>query len=111
MVENKKRAYQPVQLITAEIGKRRKVSVLDDLLLNSGDEELKGITDPVARLDLLRKALSLHKGERVKGKQILLVDDLFRSGSTLNVATDILLTEGGAARVCVLTMTKTRSNR
>lgn len=108
---NKKRAYQPVQLITAELGKRRKVSVLDDLLLNSGDEELKGITDPVARLELLRKSLSLHEGERVKGKKVLLVDDLFRSGATLNVATEILVTQGGAGRVCVLTMTKTRSNR
>lgn len=108
---NKDRKHQPVQLIAAELGKRREVAVLDDLIANSGDAELKGITDPVARLDLLRKALSLSKGERVKGKQVLLIDDLFRSGSTLQIATDILLNEAGAARVCVLTMTKTRSNR
>ncbi|MEL7042511.1 MAG: phosphoribosyltransferase family protein [Pseudomonadota bacterium] len=108
---NKERKHQPVQLIAAELGKRREVAVLDDLVANSGDAELKGVTDPVARLDLLRKALSLNEGERVKDKQVLLIDDLYRSGSTLQVATDILLNEAGAARVCVLTMTKTRSNR
>ena len=108
---NKDRKHQPVQLISAELGKRRKVVVLDDLIANTGGAELKGITDSVARLDLLRKALSLNKGERVKDKQVLLIDDLFRSGSTLQVATDMLLTEAGAARVCVLTMTMTRRNR
>ena len=43
--------------------------------------------------------------------KILLVDDLYRSGTTLRVATDLLKTTGKAEKVSVLTMTKTRSNR
>lgn len=108
---NKKRPFQPVELIAEALGQKRKVSVLTDLLDNSGDEELKGVTDPVARNEMLQKALQLKDGNRVTGKKVLLVDDLYRSGSTLRIATDLLYIEGKAANVCVLTMTKTRSNR
>jgi predicted amidophosphoribosyltransferase len=108
---NKNRAYQPVPLIAEALGVRRNVPVLADLLQNSGTEELKSITDPVARLELLKAAITISGPNRVAGKKVLLIDDLYRSGSTLNVATDIIMSQGKAERVCVLTMTKTRSSR
>lgn len=108
---NKNRPFQPVELIAIGLGQRRKVTVLKDLLENSGDEELKGITDPVARNELLEAALKLSMPERVNGAKVLLVDDLFRSGSTLTVATKLLKDVGSAEKVSVFTMTKTRSNR
>lgn len=108
---NKQRKIQPVEVIAATLGKKRGVPVLTDALSNSGDSELKGVTDPVARNEMLVKALSLSGKERFEGKRVLLLDDLYRSGSTLRVATDLLYTEGNAAEVYVLTMTKTRSNR
>jgi len=42
----------------------------------------------------------------VKGKRILLVDDLFDSGTTLDEITRLLL-KHGAAHVNVLTLTRT----
>lgn len=106
----KKRPYQPVELIALALGEQRGVGVLNDLLTNEGDEELKGVTDPVARDEMLEKALSLSGPERVAGKKVILVDDLYRSGATLRIATDLLYREGKAEAVSVLTMTKTRSN-
>ena len=44
----------------------------------------------------------------ISGKNVLLLDDLYRSGATLTVATEVLL-EAGAKSVVVLTLTKTRS--
>ena len=108
---NKKRQFQPVELIAQALGERRGVEVLKDLLVNEGDDELKGITDSVARDELLRKAIKLVGKTSVTGKHVLFVDDLYRSGSTLWVATDLLYGEGEAEAVSVLTMTKTRSNR
>jgi predicted amidophosphoribosyltransferase len=107
----KNRPVKPVELITAALGKRRGVPVVADALVNSGSEELKGITDPVARNELLEAALQLRPTAIFEGKRVLLVDDLYRSGATLRVATDILYRQGKAAQVSVLTMTKTRSNR
>jgi predicted amidophosphoribosyltransferase len=108
---NKNRPIKVVELIALALGKRRKVTVVTDALINDGSEELKGITDPVARNELLEKALKLKQADLFKGKRVLLVDDLYRSGSTLHVATDLLYKKGKAAQVSVLTMTKTRSNR
>lgn len=109
---NKKRPIKPVELIAEALGKKRHVTVVSEALTNDGDEELKGITDPVARNDLLKAALKLNAADKkFEGKKLLLVDDLYRSGSTLQVATDLFYKEGKAAQVSVLTMTKTRSNR
>lgn len=43
-------------------------------------------------------------------KRVLLFDDLYRSGSTLNAITDVLLQAGQATSVSVLTLTRTRSH-
>ena len=48
---------------------------------------------------------------RTTGKNVLLFDDLFRSGATLNAITGLLLRQGQAASVRVLTITRTRSNQ
>jgi predicted amidophosphoribosyltransferase len=83
-----------------------------DALSNNGTDELKGITDPIARNELLEQAIRLNEPkDRFKGKKILLVDDLYRSGSTLRVATNLLYKQGNADQVSVLTLTKTRSSR
>lgn len=109
---NKKRPIKPVELIAEALGKKRGVAVVSDALTNDGDEELKGITDPVERTELLSAALKLNTGnKRFEGKKILLVDDLYRSGTTLQVATELFYKEGKAEQVSALTMTKTRSNR
>jgi predicted amidophosphoribosyltransferase len=109
---NKTRPIKPVELIAVALGKKRGVTVVTDALINEGNEELKGITDPVARIELLKEAMKLGAvGNKFQGKRILLVDDLFRSGSTLSVVTDLLYKKGKADGVWVLTMTKTRSNR
>jgi competence protein ComFC len=108
---NRNRSVQPVELITEALGKRRGVPVLKEFLRNSGDEELKSITDPVARDELLQKALEIVGKENISDKKVLLVDDLYRSGSTLRIATDLLYNKAHVGVVSVLTMTKTRANR
>jgi competence protein ComFC len=109
---NKARPFQPVELITQELGKRRGVKVLIDLFINNGDQETKGISDPVERLARLQAAFHLtDRAKDIAGKSVLLVDDLYRSGSTLEVLTDLLYEHGKVQKVSVLTMTKTKSNR
>ena len=105
------RPYQPVEMIAVALGDRRGVKVLKEALINDGNKELKEIADPVARDEMLQNALKLSGNDNVAGKKVLLVDDLYRSGSTLRITTDLLYREGKAKSISVLTMTKTRSNR
>ena len=60
------------------------------------------------RLRLLDGA---HKVEAsvVKGQKILLFDDLYRSGATMNAITAALYDEGAVADVFALVLTRTRS--
>lgn len=47
----------------------------------------------------------------VAGKSVLLFDDLYRSGATMNAIAALLLDTGKAAKVIALTLTKTRSRQ
>jgi competence protein ComFC len=59
------------------------------------------------RIKLLEGAFQVD-ADAVRGKRILLVDDLYRSGATATVIAQALLS-GGAATVHMLAMTKTRT--
>lgn len=106
------RAFQPVKEIALALGKQRGVEVITNCLAKvSGGPQLKNVEDPEERERLLRESMHILGTVPLNGKNVLLIDDLFRSGATLRAATSLLLKEIGEGKVCVLTMTKTRSNR
>lgn len=109
---NRSRTFQPVNEIARELGKRVNVEVLDNILeKQGGGQELKNVEGFDERKNILEQTLVLMNNYDLSGKNVLLIDDLYRSGSTLTVATDILYQQAHAATVSVLTMTKTRSKR
>lgn len=109
---NKNRAVQPVPEIAQELGTRLNIPVLGDLLKKKeGGEELKNVEGPEERKKLLEANLYFEDTADIEDKKVLLLDDLYRSGATLSVATDLLRKEGKAKNVFALTMTKTRSRR
>ena len=108
---NKYRAYQPVNLIATELGQRCNVVVYLDALEKIGGHQLKEIDDAEKRAKELHNTMSFSNKYDLTNKKNLLIDDLFRSGATLSVATQLLFEKAKAKSVYVLTMTKTRSNR
>jgi competence protein ComFC len=108
---NLKRKHQPVFLVATELGKRLNIPVYTDYLIKNTTVELKSVTDPTKRVELLKKSMSIYKKYNISNQNVLLIDDLYRSGSTLQVATDLLYNNCNVKDVYVLTMTKTRSNR
>lgn len=69
---------------------------------------LKNIHDAEERRELLDGAFEVDVGQ-VKGRGVLLIDDLYRSGATANAVT-VALFSAGAARVYFLAATRTRSS-
>jgi predicted amidophosphoribosyltransferase len=109
---NKHRITQPVNAIAQELGNRVDVPVIDDALEKSiGDPQLKDVDDPNERERLLRSHMALTGNHDLSEKNVLLIDDLYRSGATFAVATDILYDQANCKNVYVLAMTKTRSRR
>lgn len=104
------RIFQPVLTLATGIGAVINLPVVDCVTTTRTTTQLKGITDPEKRKELVEGLYSVDP-RHTAGYKILLFDDLFRSGTTLNAIAEVLLTQGQAASVCALTITKTRRNR
>jgi predicted amidophosphoribosyltransferase len=106
------RPYQPVDEIAIELGKRRNVDVLTGFLeKKEGTKELKDISNLEDRIQGLKEVTFISSEKNISGQKVLLLDDLYRSGATLSVSTDLLYEQAKVSSVSILTMTKTKSNR
>ena len=108
---SKKRRLQPVDAISQALGKQRHIPVLVGFLSKTGNLELKGMDDPIQRANALRSSIKVVGEEDISGKKVLLLDDLYRSGATLNACCQVLREEELVGEIWVLTMTKTRRNK
>jgi len=105
------RTLQPVLALGAALAKDLKLEFSPASLRRTRDmPELKDVYQYDERFRLLA---GLHEVDRaiVQDRGVLLFDDLFRSGATMNAITAALYDEGGAGDVFALTITRTRSHR
>lgn len=105
------REFQPVYEVVNHIGRLSGLPVDFQILKKlKSTSQLKEIEDPTRRKEVLTGAFSIQNNS-LTGKNVLLFDDLYRSGETLNAVCDIIINQGKAKSVYVLTITKTRSKR
>jgi competence protein ComFC len=103
------RQIQPViQIATAIAKKLGKAFSANAVRKTRETPGLKNVHDPEERRELLEGAFEVDASQ-VKGKGLLLIDDLYRSGATANAVT-VALFAAGAARVYFLAATRTRSS-
>ncbi|HCO93181.1 MAG TPA: hypothetical protein DIU00_04390 [Phycisphaerales bacterium] len=105
------RVFQPVMAVAKGISQFTSMKLCKDSVIKlKHTPELKNMYELKKRLDILKDAYHVVK-QKVEGRNILLFDDIYRSGATLNAVTQALKSEGKAGKVYVLTLTKTRSIR
>jgi predicted amidophosphoribosyltransferase len=105
------RTEQPVILLVRVIGERLGIPVSEDCVLKIREtSQLKNVFDFDERFQLLDGAFETDPSI-VEAKTILLFDDLYRSGATLNAVTSLLYDQGGARDVLALALTRTRRLR
>lgn len=104
---NLNRPFQPVYELAAKISELTKIPVDIDFIKKLPTEQIKTLSDKEARNIVLERAISI-KGKKYEGKDILLFDDLFRSGDTLNAIAKKLISEGCVNSIKALCVTKTR---
>ena len=105
---SKGRNFQPAAAIAEALGKQRGVRVLKDYLSKSGKDEIKNIENPENRPEMVKKQISISGKDDLSGKKVLLLDDVYDTGATLNFCCTILKEQAKVGSVSVLTMTKTR---
>jgi predicted amidophosphoribosyltransferase len=105
------RPAQPVLLLGEALAERLQIPFVPDCVSRVREvRQLKDVVDYDERSRLLAGTHAVDRG-KVQGRRVLLVDDLYRSGATMNEITALLYDQGGAADVFALTITRTRSNR
>jgi competence protein ComFC len=108
---SKNRSVQPVFILAEALGQRLGMqSMLNCATRVKEISELKNVYDYGTRVRLLQGAHAVDRAA-VEGRRVLLFDDLFRSGATMNNVAASLYDEGRAADVFALTITCTRVNR
>jgi predicted amidophosphoribosyltransferase len=70
--------------------------------------ELKSVEEMAAREAALRNAFDVRP-DAVRGRHVLLLDDLYRSGASMREAARTLRAKGGPASLTVLALTRTRT--
>ncbi len=106
MLPSETRDFQPVPKIAAQIGSLLNLPVRTDYLIKVKQ------TRPLKSLDLKSKREEIQEAFRVqsqdlKGRCVLLFDDIYDSGITLTEATKVLYEEGHVRHVLVLTLSQT----
>lgn len=107
---NLKRPFQPVYEVAKVISKLVNIQIDLNYILKLPTEQIKSLNNPEDRSTVLDRAISIAD-ERYKNKNILLFDDLYRSGDTLNAISKKLLIEGKVKSIKILCITKTRTKK
>jgi len=82
---------------------------LRNLLRSKGGAAQAGLTSHERRLNVSQR-FSIRRGARVAGQRVMLIDDVFTTGATLNACARVLK-RAGAARVIVLTLARADRRR
>ncbi|MFZ2447529.1 MAG: phosphoribosyltransferase family protein [Syntrophobacteraceae bacterium] len=104
------RAFQPVIVLANALSERLDIPLKDCVKRLRNAPQLKNIYDLDERLRLL-DGLHAVNASATDGRRVLLFDDLYRSGATMNAITTLLYDQGKASAVFALTITRTRSHR
>lgn len=105
------RTFQPVLALAQAIAQALGVGCCTDCVVKVHETpQLKNVFDRSERLKLLRNAFAVSKSVMV-GEKVLLFDDLYRSGATLDEISSTLSRDAGLSRLYVLTLTMTRTRR
>jgi len=102
------RAVQPLFQIVDAVGSLLGFSVdKTSIRKTKATPELKNL-DYAQRLEVLAGAHSIE-GNALRGRSVLLLDDLYQSGATLNAIARLLKGPGGSAAVFALALTRSRN--
>jgi predicted amidophosphoribosyltransferase len=104
---SKQRVFQPVIEIAKGLGHALRIPVDTLSLAKVGTtSQMKDIGSYDDRTKVLEAVFAASK--EFKGRKILLIDDLFQSGATMNVAARIIRKQGEASEIYALALTRTR---
>ncbi len=100
---NKSRKYQPVSVIAEALSSELDLYYCDDSLTKNSDIQSKNLDEK----SVISHSMTSNK-HFTRKVNVLVIDDLYKSGASMNEAVRILSEDKNVANVYVLALTKTR---
>lgn len=100
-----RRRYNQAAVIGRAVATACGKDFLPDALTRTRATPTQGHLKAKERAQNVKRAFAVHPGRNVTGKKILLVDDVYTTGATINECVKVLL-KAGAAEVSVLTLAR-----
>ena len=105
----RERGYNQSELIAKEIANQMKLPLYSNGLIKNKLTQNQSTLDKYGRSVNVRNAFEILNDKELKGKRILLVDDIITTGATVNECSKILKA-AGAEEVVVATVATGKSN-
>ncbi|WP_114295891.1 ComF family protein [Anaerobacterium chartisolvens] len=100
---NKSREYQPVDIIAEALASKLNLYYCNNFLIKNSDVQSKNLDDK----NVISHSMTRNK-HFTKKVNVLLIDDLYKSGASMNEAVRVLSEDRNVANVYVLALTKAR---
>ena len=101
----RERGFNQALLLVKELSKRTGVTYAERALKKVNDTPVQSALKKKERKKNLRGAFQVKNQEAIQGKAVVLVDDVYTTGATVNECSHALL-KAGAERVAVLTVAR-----
>ena len=101
-VKERRRGYNQAGILAKELGKRLNIPVYDDFVRRIKNTKPLKMLNPEERLNNLKKAFILMENG-VKLNRVIIVDDIYTTGSTIDTISKLFL-EHGISEVYFLTV-------
>ena len=103
----KERGYNQCELITKEISKRLNIQTDSKLIKKNLDNKPQSSLNKNERIDNVKNVYIINKEKinLIKNKKVLIFDDIYTTGSTVNEISKVLK-QNGASNIGVITLAK-----
>ena len=102
---NKERGYNQSLLIAREIAKNENVKLRNNVISKVKNNTTQSKLNKEERAENVKNVYKITKNKEIIDKNILLIDDIFTTGATLNECSK-MLKQAGTKKVDVLTIAK-----
>ncbi|MBN1899940.1 ComF family protein [Candidatus Sumerlaeota bacterium] len=108
---NQNRKIQPVLILSEKLAEKLDINICKNCVYKiKNTPQLKDIYEYNERMNILKGAFEINQAI-VEKKNILLFDDLYRSGATVNCITKELIEKGKVNNVYLIVLTRTKKKR
>jgi ComF family protein len=104
-VKRREREFNQAALLAAPLARAAKIPLNEKLLQRVNPTATQTLLTRDERAANMKSAFAVRQGTRLRGKRIVLVDDVFTTGATTNACARALRA-AGAAEVCVWTVAR-----